>query len=79
MAKLEEMGWSPAAKGTQDRRVREATMTPEGRLVVERITRTRRRAFAAALAGWSDDERRQLPRLIRKLVGDLKALDAESL
>lgn len=74
VAKLEELGLLTRRSGEGDRRVRAAAITDAGREVVERITQTRRQTLHLALSNWSEAERESLPRLIRRLVADLKAL-----
>jgi DNA-binding MarR family transcriptional regulator len=66
-AKLEALGLITRRAKPDDRRVREAVITDEGRKAVRAITAARRRLFGKLLADWSEKDRENLARLNRKL------------
>lgn len=68
VAKLEELDLIVRRPGRADKRIREAVTTKAGREMVETIGTARNRLFNEVLAEWSATERRDLTRLLRKLV-----------
>jgi DNA-binding MarR family transcriptional regulator len=66
LARLERLGLVTRAAAGHDRRVKTASVTPEGHLVVEAINAGRRRILDEALAGWSEHDRAALARLTRR-------------
>jgi DNA-binding MarR family transcriptional regulator len=66
IAKMEEAGLvarEPRADGTPSRNI---VLTAEGRSIVDAIRKARRRILSEVLAGWSDGDRTDLIRLLRK-------------
>jgi DNA-binding MarR family transcriptional regulator len=72
-AKLETLGLIRRTPGKSDQRVREATISAEGRTVMMTITKARRRLMGKVLAGWSKAEVQELTRLNRKLADRMRA------
>ncbi|WP_394779880.1 MarR family winged helix-turn-helix transcriptional regulator [Undibacterium sp.] len=67
VARLEEMGLIIRSAGKTDQRVREAAVTEAGQLMVDQISEARNRLIDEALADWSNKDRAELARLVRKL------------
>ncbi|MFF7360431.1 MarR family transcriptional regulator [Streptomyces sp. NPDC008125] len=78
---LEKRGLVRRVTDPDDQRARLIEPTPEGAAGAERYMRTILGWFGGALADWSDRDRRELGRLLGRLVDDftrhLSALDAE--
>jgi DNA-binding MarR family transcriptional regulator len=73
VAGLEQRGLVHRVTDPLDLRARLIEQTPDGRAAVERYLGVVLGVFGDALAGWSDDDRRQLGRLLGRLVEDLVA------
>jgi DNA-binding MarR family transcriptional regulator len=74
---LEAAGLVERRTQTDDRRVREAALTAEGRRVDRRLAAARRRLVGLLLIDWSAEERGAFSRLARKFVaGMTRARDA---
>ena len=65
---LEERGWVERRRHPRDRRVHLIALTAAGAALYQRALPLAQRAEAAQLHGLGADERRQLMRLLRKLV-----------
>jgi DNA-binding MarR family transcriptional regulator len=74
LARLERLGLVSRAAAGHDRRIRTASVTPEGHRVVEAINQGRRRLLDEALAGWSPQDRAALTRLTRRFSDRILAL-----
>ena len=72
LSKLESLGLISRRGGGADRRVRPASLTPEGEEIVQAITAARRRLLSRALAGWSQTDRAKLATLNRRFVDALE-------
>ena len=72
MAKLKSLGFVTRHHGERDQRVREAVLTEDGRRVIEAITEARRRLLGRLLDSWSDEDRRTLAALNRRLADAMK-------
>jgi DNA-binding MarR family transcriptional regulator len=66
LARLEQLGLVTRAAAGHDRRVKTASVTPEGHRVVAAINAGRRRILDEALTGWSEHDRAALARLTRR-------------
>lgn len=66
LARLERIGLVTRAAAGHDRRVKTASVTPEGHRVAEAINAGRRRILDEALAGWSEHDRAALALLTRR-------------
>jgi DNA-binding MarR family transcriptional regulator len=73
VAGLEQRGLVRRVTDPLDQRARLTEQTPDGRAAVERYLGVVLGVFGDALAGWSDDDRRELGRLLGQLVEDLVA------
>ncbi len=67
VAKLEGLGLIRRVASAADQRVREASITPSGKQMVERIGVARDQLFDQMLKGWKTEERTELADLIRRL------------
>lgn len=74
MARLEQRGLIRRAEAPHDRRIKTATVTPEGHRVVEAINQGRRRVLDEVFAGWSARDRTELARLTRRFADGMFAL-----
>jgi DNA-binding PadR family transcriptional regulator len=74
LARLEKLGLVSRASSAYDRRIKTASVTPEGHRVVEAINQGRRRLLDEALAGWSQQDRAALTRLTRRSSDRMLAL-----
>jgi DNA-binding MarR family transcriptional regulator len=74
LAQLERLGLVERAEGARDRRIKTASLTAEGRRVVEAINQGRRRLLEEAFAGWSERDRSALARLTRRFADSMFAL-----
>jgi DNA-binding MarR family transcriptional regulator len=70
---LEQRGLVTRVPDQDDQRVRLITLTAEGERLIGGYLRVINGWFTAALAGWSDPDRRDLVRLLGRLVADLSA------
>lgn len=67
---LERAGYVLRAADPHDRRAQRVELTDAGRAAVDRIREVSRIGMRMALAGWSDDDLRQLAELFHRLVDD---------
>jgi DNA-binding MarR family transcriptional regulator len=74
LAQLEQLGLVERAEAERDRRIKTASLTAEGRRVVEAINQGRRRLLEEAFAGWSERDRSALARLTRRFADSMFAL-----
>lgn len=68
VAKLESLGLVERRPGATDRRVREAVVTRRGQDLVDALDAARQRLVGPMMAAWSDQELKDLARLLRKFV-----------
>jgi DNA-binding MarR family transcriptional regulator len=66
VARLEALGLVERRPGAQDRRVREAVPSEEGRFLLARIDMARGALFTEAFKTWSDEDLETLSRLLRR-------------
>ncbi|WP_255581714.1 MarR family winged helix-turn-helix transcriptional regulator [Cupriavidus sp. AU9028] len=71
VTRLESLGLVERKPNPVDRRVNEAVLTAEGRKMTDALDAARIRLAAPALAEWSDDDFRDLVRLLRRFVDGL--------
>jgi DNA-binding MarR family transcriptional regulator len=76
VAKLEELGLVSRSPSKTDQRVKEALVTEAGMGMVEQISQARNRLINEALADWSEQEKAELTRLVRKLADAAMKFDA---
>lgn len=74
VAKLEDLGLITRRASRTDRRVRQAVVTDQGRVLTKALDAARLRLAAPILATWSDQDFRDLVRLMRRFVDDVMAL-----
>jgi DNA-binding MarR family transcriptional regulator len=73
VAKLENMGLIERRAGATDKRVREAAVTEKGQALVAALDAARQRLVGPMMADWSDQELKDLARLLRKFVDGANA------
>jgi DNA-binding MarR family transcriptional regulator len=71
-AKLETLGLVTRQQSVRDQRVREAVITSDGRRAIQAITAAQRRLLGRLLADWSQEDRKALARLNRKLADAMR-------
>src|SRR5262245_48012405 len=74
LARLEQLGLVQRGEGASDRRIKTASVTPEGHRVVEAINQGRRRLLEEAFDGWSEQDRVALARLTQRFSDSMFAL-----
>jgi DNA-binding MarR family transcriptional regulator len=74
VAKLESLGLVARRPGQTDRRVREAEVTAKGRQMIDALDAARGRLAGPLFADWSDQDRKDLVRLVRKFTDDAERL-----
>lgn len=71
VAKLESLGLVERRGSAADRRVREATITPQGKAMTDRVGQARERMGRAIFAKWNQRDIENLVRLMRKFADDI--------
>lgn len=71
VARLDELGLVVRRAGARDKRVREAEVTELGREVADAIDRTREQIVGELMADWTNAERRDLARLMKRFAGGM--------
>lgn len=71
IAKLESLGLVERQGSAADRRVREATITPQGKAMTDRVDQARDRMGRAIFAKWNQRDIENLVRLMRKFADDI--------
>lgn len=71
IARLEELGLVSRQGNAKDRRIREATITPQGEAGTDAVVRARERMAVAMFENWSRDDFDQLTRLMGMLADGL--------
>jgi len=74
LARLEQLGLVQRAEAGHDRRIKTASLTPEGQRVARAINQGRRRLLEEAFAGWTERDRAELARLTRRFSDAMFAL-----
>ncbi len=72
VAKLESLGLVERQDSTEDRRVREAIVTPKGKTMTDAVDVARERIGSAIFATWDDREVEEFVRLTRKFAEAIK-------
>ncbi|MDK4721632.1 MarR family winged helix-turn-helix transcriptional regulator [Rhizobium sp. CNPSo 3968] len=72
VAKLENLGLVDRQESTQDRRIREAVITGQGKAMTDRVDAARERIGLAIFANWDERDIEDLVRLMRKFADDIK-------
>jgi DNA-binding MarR family transcriptional regulator len=73
VSKLADLKLITRRSSPDDKRMRQAAITPKGKEMIEALHSTRERLAGSVLADWSERDLRDLARLMRRLTGDLKA------
>lgn len=71
-AKLEQLGFVKRVANKRDRRISTLSITADGRDMVETLEAARARMFSSLLEPWSEQDQKELIRLMSRLVGDTK-------
>lgn len=71
VARLDELGLVVRRPGARDKRVREAEVTELGRDMADAVDRMREQLVGELLAGWTNAERRDLARLLKRMATDM--------
>ena len=71
VGKLESLGLVARRTGKADRRVTEAVVTDQGRAISDALDAARERLGGIALAGWSENDLKDLARLLRRFADNL--------
>jgi DNA-binding MarR family transcriptional regulator len=73
VAKLESLGLVERQGGVNDRRVREAIVTPKGKVMTDAVDAARERLGRAIFAKWEQQDFEELVRLLQKFAVDIEA------
>ncbi|NLS20162.1 winged helix-turn-helix transcriptional regulator [Rhizobium sp. P40RR-XXII] len=73
VAKLEGLGLVDRQESTQDRRIREAVITTQGKAMTDRVDAARERIGLSIFANWDERDIEDLVRLMRKFAEDIKS------
>ncbi|MBI1685919.1 MarR family winged helix-turn-helix transcriptional regulator [Caulobacter hibisci] len=73
VARLEALGLVTRQAGAADRRVREAVITPEGKIATDAVDAARERMAQVLFKDWSGEDFDHLVRLLRKLADGINA------
>jgi len=71
VARLDELGLVVRRAGTRDKRVREAEATELGREMADAIDRMREQLVSELMADWTNAERRDLARLLKRMAAGM--------
>jgi DNA-binding MarR family transcriptional regulator len=71
VAKMESLGLITRRAGETDRRVTEAVVTEKGQAMTELLDGARERLVTRALGNWSEQDLKELTRLLRRFADDL--------
>jgi DNA-binding MarR family transcriptional regulator len=71
VARLDELGLVVRRPGTRDKRVREAEVTEAGREIADAVDRMREELVGELMADWTNAERRDLARLLKRMASDM--------
>jgi DNA-binding MarR family transcriptional regulator len=72
VARLEELGLATRRLSTADKRVREATITPEGKVAADAVDVARRRMVVDMFRDWSRSDFDDLTRLLKMLAATMR-------
>jgi len=74
VARLEELGLVSRQDGSKDRRVREAVITPQGKVATDAVDAARARMALALFHDWSRTDFDDLVRLVSRLAGEMSRM-----
>jgi DNA-binding MarR family transcriptional regulator len=72
VAKLESLGLIQRQEGAEDRRVREAIVTPKGKVMTDAVDAARERLGRAIFAKWEERDFTELVRLLQRFAADIE-------
>jgi DNA-binding MarR family transcriptional regulator len=72
VAKMEGLGLISRQENAIDRRLREAVITEQGKMMTDRIDEARERIARSIFAKWDDQDIEDLVRLMRRFADDIK-------
>jgi DNA-binding MarR family transcriptional regulator len=72
VAKMEGLGLISRRENAIDRRLREAVITEQGKMMTDRIDEARERIARSIFAKWDDQDIEDLVRLMRRFADDIK-------
>lgn len=72
VAKMEGLGLISRRENAIDRRLREAVITEQGKVMTDRIDEARERIARSIFAKWDDQDIEDLVRLMRRFADDIK-------
>ena len=72
LGKLESLGLVTRVESVDDRRTRRAIVTPEGKMMTERIDVARERMFRSIFSDWAPEEVSELTRLMGKFAAAMR-------
>lgn len=75
VAKLEQIGLTQRQKNEKDKRINEAVITHEGKVMTDKIDQTRARIYDGIFQNWPNDESAELERLLKKFMNDFTTLE----
>ncbi|NMP27381.1 MarR family transcriptional regulator [Rahnella sp. SAP-1] len=75
LAKLEVTGLAQRQKNAHDKRINEAAITAEGRVMTDKIDATRVQIYGRIFNTWHEEERTELERLLKKFIADFTQLE----
>jgi len=76
--RLEEQGYIQRARDSSDRRIWWSQLTPRGQDIFERVTAVPRGRIGPALSSLSEDDRRNLARILNTLADALTAASSQA-
>lgn len=74
LAKLEEKGLTKRQKNAKDKRINEAVITAEGKVMTDKIDAARVQIYDKVFQHWQDGDRVELTRLLQRFVADFTGL-----
>jgi DNA-binding MarR family transcriptional regulator len=74
LARLEQLGLVTRDAAAHDRRIKTASVTPEGHRIVEAINQGRRRILDEVFSNWNEHDRTELAHLTSRFADDILAL-----
>ncbi|WP_223509490.1 MarR family winged helix-turn-helix transcriptional regulator [Rahnella sp. GSA61A] len=76
ITKLEQIGLTYRQKNVKDKRINEAVVTPEGKMMTDKIDHTRALIYNDVFNSWPNEDRIELERLLKKFLQDFNGLES---
>lgn len=70
------MGLTHRQRNVKDKRINEAVVTPEGKMMTDKIDHTRALIYNDIFNSWPDNDRVEFERLLKNFVHDFNALES---